>query len=366
MASLKVEENKLYITHSCGILAVFGVPLAVMGGVVLQLPSVSPGVYALGLLVLLLGLMIAAGRKGIILDRESSRIITWWGLWIPFIRSYQPLDSYDRVELYTNQHAGINSDDTASYPIRLVSDHQPDSTISPIYQSTDLLESRIFAEHIAYYVDKPLENSSMGAPIIRQPTELQKNLADQSKPGLLKQNLSSNKPLNNTHITVSRTALGTEISLLPCGLVNACLIFMPHCIVAIVIGIFIMGNMSAELIQQSFNLIIIFSFLVVTGLIHSCFRIGNAVRKIIINNEIVKVHQPGLVTQSDQFLKIQELEEIFISELSFRILPIFTGNMLSLISATRTINISGIKSTEELYQLKQIITESIGFELQKN
>ena len=354
VASLKIQEHKLYITRSCGVLAIFGIPLAVMGLVILQVSTLSVGIYSVGLLIFFLGLIISTGRTGIILDCECSTITRWWGLWVPFIRKCQSLDGYDKVVL-SQRREGNEKDKVHIYSVQLTSDHLINTKSFSIYESTNLLKSRAFAEHIAKYMGKPLENSSVSELLVRQLSKNKEKLA--TKISLAK----IISPSLNNQISVTETVSGTEISLLPIGVLNAYLIFLPHCIVSIVIGIFVMRNVDVAIIQQSMGFIAIFILSIILALIYFTLKIGKSVTKILIDDKAIKIYQQKSLTQSKQLLKINEIEELFVSELTFRLFPIFTGNIMSLVSSTQTIDVTGIKSTEALYQLKAIISELIGF-----
>lgn len=356
MASLKIQEKKLYITRNCGVLAIFGIPLAIMGLAILQVSNVSIGIYGLGLLLLVLGLIISTGRTGIILDCKLAEMITWSGLWVSFFRKHQSLDGYDKVVL-GQQLQSTNKDSAIIYTVQLRSSQSIDPNQFQIYTSTDLFESRAFAEHIADYMDKPLENLTASELLVRQPGEHKKTFLRYSN---LEKNI--NGSLNN-QISVTNTASGIEISLLPSGSFNASLIFLPHCIAAIIIGIFIIENVDVEIIQRFTGLITFFILSGMLALIYFISKIGKSVTKILIDEKTIKVYQQTLLVQSEKILKTDELEELYASELTFKLFPMFSGNVLNLASSTQTIDITGIKSTEAVYQLKTMISQSIDFKL---
>ena len=362
MATIKLHKNKLIITRSLGVLAVFGIPLIVLGILIILLFS-SFQDYWPGVILVLLGLVITAGRTGIIFNRDTRQIISWWGIGFSFQGKYQSLDLYNKLILDQRIDVVIDDDGYNIYYLQMISDHQLELDPFLLYQSTDLLEVRVIAKQIALYVDKPLQDKNLDQLLTHQPKAFKCGLAyrlrlqNQQKYSLI---TTANQP----ELTIKETEGKTEINVLPCGFFNSFLAFLPYCIAVSIFCIFMMKHLDVSIIHQSMALITITSLLFISTISYFTICAGKSVTRILIDTNEIRVDQYAMFGRSEQVLQIQEIEEIFISEHSNRILSTIDRQVLCLVSKTQTIEITGIHSSEKLIHLKNIIGRIINFPVQ--
>ncbi len=100
---------------------IFGLMLAAGGYVAFQVPMVSdsPGASeAIGYALIALGVAAATMRHGMILDRASGSIITWFGLAFPWFRRRRPMEAQSvRLGRDKHRHKGMTY---IYYPVEVI------------------------------------------------------------------------------------------------------------------------------------------------------------------------------------------------------------------------------------------------------
>jgi hypothetical protein len=126
------------------------------------------GVFAL------VGLGLVFGRTATILNRSERKLITWWGLLVPFSSKERKLYDFDKVTLTKEVRQSDKSTYTV-YPIRLDGRGKP-GTIGEI---KDYNESRKVAEDVARFLHLVMEDSSSGTTVRREAGSLDDSIRDQ-------------------------------------------------------------------------------------------------------------------------------------------------------------------------------------------
>jgi len=169
-----------------GCLSIFGLPFLLAGLFVLQTPlriipvenfeAIPWFVYiVLGGTFTAVGAVLVFGRTGMILDRRNGLIIRWHGLLVPMKRTEHSLGDVRRVTL-TKDSGDSDSPDT--YPVRLEGDLvKPVAVCSP----TDYHEARRAAKETAAFLSLPLEDSSSGVKVLREPDKLYESFRDRAR-----------------------------------------------------------------------------------------------------------------------------------------------------------------------------------------
>ena len=133
-----------------GILALFGLPFLIAGLLIMSVPISGVEVegnmpeWALipfGGVFALVGLGLVFGRTATILNRSERKLITWWGLLIPFSSKERKLYDFEKVTLTKEVRQSDKSTYTV-YPIRLDGRGKPGT----IGETKDYNESRKVAE----------------------------------------------------------------------------------------------------------------------------------------------------------------------------------------------------------------------------
>lgn len=92
---------------------IFGIPLTLMGIIVFILGFGFPGadrpplimVLLLGPLFMFTGIWMVFGRVAVTIERNSMKLIRWWGLLRPFLKREYSLAGYDSVHAYYRERA---------------------------------------------------------------------------------------------------------------------------------------------------------------------------------------------------------------------------------------------------------------------
>ncbi len=182
------DEDVLEQRGGGGCVSIFGIPFLLAGLFVLQIPfelipvevGGGPIVLAIavpvGFLFAIIGAVLVFGRNGVVIDRRRRAIVKWWGVLLPMRRVEYRLDLFDQVRMDFTSGGGDSSD---AYPISLAGG--PGTAKLPLIQPTNYREARKAAERIARFVDKPLEDTSAGKHVVREPDALDEPLFERLK-----------------------------------------------------------------------------------------------------------------------------------------------------------------------------------------
>jgi hypothetical protein len=122
----------------------------------------------IGLLFISFGSVFVFGRFGVTIDRRSRKIIKWVGLIVPLASREFPTDSFELVTIGRETRSSGRAPN-AVYPIRLRGAFIPRPLEIEI--SADYRTAMMTAEELAGFLGKPLVDSSMGTPVVRDPEE---------------------------------------------------------------------------------------------------------------------------------------------------------------------------------------------------
>lgn len=170
-----------------GVLLLFGLPFLLLGlgmlalgfGLMLGLlepeAKTMPWYFALpiGSIFAGAGAVMMFGRAGWRLDRREKKVIRWWGLLRPWKRTEYSLENYRRLSL-GQETRGSGKDSVPVFPVRLEGEGEvkaPELEAPQNYQ-----EARRLAEETAKFLHWPLEDTSLGTRVRREPEQLDEPL----------------------------------------------------------------------------------------------------------------------------------------------------------------------------------------------
>jgi hypothetical protein len=166
-----------------GILAFFGSPFLIAGLFIMSVPFSGVevegnmpdwGLIPFGGIFALVGSGLVFGRMGTILNRSERKLITWWGLLVPFSAKERKLYDFETVTLTKEVRQSDKSTYTA-YPIRLSGRGKP----ATIGETRVYNESRKVAEDVARFLHLVMEDSSSGTTVRREAGSLDDSIRDQ-------------------------------------------------------------------------------------------------------------------------------------------------------------------------------------------
>jgi len=169
-----------------GCLSVFGLPFLLVGLFLIQVPlglipvDVEDFDQASGLLIALFGLpfflagaALVFGRSRLTIDRSCGSIVQWWGLLVPVKARETQISLVQMVSLGFDPG---DSDSPATYPVKLVLGDSRSPI--PIRSGSTYPEMRALAERLAAFLGKPLEDTSTGMRVVRDPKRLDESLRE--------------------------------------------------------------------------------------------------------------------------------------------------------------------------------------------
>jgi hypothetical protein len=166
-----------------GFLVFFGSPFLISGLFIMSVPFSGIevegnmpewGLIPFGSIFALVGSGLVFGRMGTILNRSERKLITWWGLLIPFSSKERKLYDFDKVTL-TREVRQTDKSSYTAYPIRLSGRGKP----ATIGETRVYNDSRKVAEDIARFLQLAMEDSSAGATVRREAGSLDDSIRDQ-------------------------------------------------------------------------------------------------------------------------------------------------------------------------------------------
>jgi hypothetical protein len=125
-----------------GILAFFGLPFLIAGLFIMSVPFSGIevegnmpewGLIPFGGIFALVGAGLVFGRMGTILNRSERKLITWWGLLIPFSSKERKLYDFEKVTLTREVRQSDKSSYTV-YPISLSGKGKPAKILAHLLQ----------------------------------------------------------------------------------------------------------------------------------------------------------------------------------------------------------------------------------------
>jgi len=154
----------------------FGVAFSALGVVTAS----RGGGSWVGVVFVGVGLVMALGRRGTLINRREGTITTWWGLLFSWHRSRQPLAAYEEVRLSKELRRSSGGRGTARtvYCIRLSGEAAKGIKVG---ESARHEEARSAAEAVAKRMAFPLVDSSSGKTVVRKPELLDESIRQQTK-----------------------------------------------------------------------------------------------------------------------------------------------------------------------------------------
>jgi hypothetical protein len=169
-------------------LALFGLPFLLAGlfvmtaslGLVPIEADAAPWyvVVPFGAIFVMVGLGMATGRRGIIIDRRRHRVVKWYGLLVPMMRREQLIVLCDRLEVSREVRTSDDSTQVV-YPVRLEGNAQEKPVC--IEEPLDYQQARATAESLARFLGLPVVDRSSGQEVVREPDRLDESLRERAR-----------------------------------------------------------------------------------------------------------------------------------------------------------------------------------------
>ncbi len=166
-----------------GLIMLFGMPFLLAGLAVMAAPfgllpseAAPPPWYLMvpfGSIFATVGAAFVFGRAGVTVDKLQGRIITWWGLLVPFKSTQYNIADYDRVAIRQEVRRSKNSTYTI-YPVRI------EGGVESIDWDTlrDPTKARAAAEELAKFLGFKVVDASAGEEIVREADRLDESLRE--------------------------------------------------------------------------------------------------------------------------------------------------------------------------------------------
>ena len=123
-----------------------------------------------------IGLFLFFSFKEIIIDKRKGQFTEAWGVVFPFRRTVKSLPKCNFVELHSEVRESRDSNGhSKSYTMYILCLTYGEMS-TQIWESNDLLETRMFSEKLASLMLVPIKDTSLGTEIIRQVDELNLSL----------------------------------------------------------------------------------------------------------------------------------------------------------------------------------------------
>jgi hypothetical protein len=143
----------------------------------------EPIAVSLGIGFSFVGLVMALGRSGIIIDKRRHEICVWRGILFPlYCRQRAPIHTFKFVVLTREEHGGGVDSETAHYTEYVVSLGNKDALLRVDAFREDFPKARARCEQLAKFLQLPLyDKKEEGKTTIRQVTELDETLAQRAR-----------------------------------------------------------------------------------------------------------------------------------------------------------------------------------------
>jgi hypothetical protein len=126
----------------------------------------------------MVGLGMATGRRGIIIDRRRHRVVKWYGLLVPLMRREHMLGLCDRLAV-TREERKSDKSTRIVYPVRLEGNAQEKPIC--IEEPLDYQQARATAESLSRFLGLPLVDRSFGKEVVREPDRLDESLRERAR-----------------------------------------------------------------------------------------------------------------------------------------------------------------------------------------
>lgn len=321
------------------------IPLVAIGAF---LASGAPAqVTGFPLLFVLLGLALALGRRGAIVDKPAKTITTWWGLWFPIGRTAHVFDEVAYVSI-GREVRGSSKSRVTVYPVRV----QPDGV--ELVAPQRYKDARRAAEQSARYLGVLLRDSSTGTEVTREPGSLDQPLRDR----LLQQGARPTAP----GAPPARLAVGADgdktICVLPpagIGLIN---------VFSVLAGLLMSGAVVAFIVSNHPPAPLVAAAAVVAALpiLGTALPLLSALLgrdKVVFSAEGVELRR-WEPYRSSQRIPVQELEELFVvNEMRLTITPAGGGASVVARSDRMTLYLGRSLTTDEAEWLRDAIIHAV-------
>jgi len=355
-----------------GILALFGLPFLIAGLFIMSVPFSGVEVegnlpeWALipfGGVFALVGMGLVFGRTATVLNRSKRKLITWWGLLIPFSSKERRLYDFEKVTLTREVRRSDKSTYTV-YPIRLEGRGEPGT----LGENGNYNESRKVAEDVAKFLDLVMEDSSGGTTVLREAGSLDASIRDQVRSTGERIVIPSTPSGMKTKVSRKGSDTILEIPALGFSMIHLLMLAVGFIFPTIVFFVFLLPILNMDM-PDEFSWIfvgfvaiffILFPFLSMLGVIAA-----TALKRwrILVSPSTVMVEEKAISTRIHE-LSTQEIEELELSPSSKGPAALFPGKGVSgggilMRSDTKTLCFGGHLRESELQYLHSLIRSII-------
>lgn len=128
---------------------------------------------------IIVGLALIASFTKIVINKREKYFRKYRGVLFPLWRATEPLDDYDYIDVSHEVRVSNNSKGgskrTDVYPVKLAKDSNNKKLIA---EPQNLLKSRKFSESLSRFFHLPIEDTSMGPKLKRDPDEVDASIGD--------------------------------------------------------------------------------------------------------------------------------------------------------------------------------------------
>lgn len=305
-----------------GGVSLFGLPFLIAGIGVIGFAFAAPSsggkpppwfvIIPFGSIFVAVGGAITFGRAGVVIDKASHTITTWWGLLVPMHKKTHPLAAYDRVTVSREVRRSKNSTYTV-YPVRIESD---DHRIS-YCEHQDPLKSRQEAETVAKFLQVKMVDGSHGEEIVREPDQLDESLRDRALRTGEALELPDPPATMRTQCQVEGRSMILTIP--PRGMnLGSLLLFVPAIaiplVVAAVMGPTVFGDRAPGIVKIVFGVFFGVFFFLLPLTVFAGLALRNARRsyEISVSPDMLRVREQGLFRAKVVEIPSDELEELIL------------------------------------------------------
>lgn len=260
-------------------------------------------------LFITIGLLLALGRSGVIIDKRNMMITKWYGILAPILKFHKPIADFNRV-LLTKEARRSGKSTITVYPVSVESGADK---LVEIAAPTDFNSARQLSENIAKYLRLDIADSSSGEEIIRELDFLDESLRDRVK--RLNEIIETPEMPPNMRAVVEEQYGILSIRIPPMGF--GCLHYV-MLTPALFFGVFIFAFMGYPALKEGTDfvpLIMTGIFFLIPLAILLNFALSSARRqyRIEVSRATLKVEQINLFGKSSHEIPVDELESLVIS-----------------------------------------------------
>ena len=318
-----IKENIIKKKSGGGCLVIFGLPFFLAGMFVMlgglgvlsvKIDPNQPRIFFIGFGAIFTGVgaVLMFGRAGLIIERDTNRLIKWWGLGTPMKTKEYSLSLFEKITIGRERRKSGKSSRTV-YPVRL----EGGGGVETIeYEApVDYQEARRIGEDLSKFLGVNLEDTSSGKKVIREPDALDETLRDKiQRTGKAPDFLSAPYDMRSR---VQKEDSSVVIEIPPTGFKSTHLFHVvPAFIFASLVGFFFlrpfMSLPTPDIVRFVFIAFILLFFIILPIITSLGYALGQAHRryKICVTPNLLRVEEKRILRRKMIEIPGEELEEL--------------------------------------------------------